>query len=175
MRLMSPDWIQVQHGVDINFDWDNNLLEIKTEEHLSDGWRYLGIALDGDSLEDIYVDFNSPPQYFFRQCHTGNQVLPSPFPAGSDKIWRVSKMPGPRLVIERNDIKVIDFTFSDENCPDGNWRTYWRSDFKTIKFHDSVHEVSAWYRVAREVYKGSVKSLTLNTVGSDATINARND
>ena len=143
---MLPDWIPVQHGVDINFDLDSTPLEIKTGEHLSDGWRFVGIVLNAGSSEAIYFDFNSPPQYHLRYCHTANQVFSSSIPTETDKIWRISKLPGPKLVIQCNEETILDFTFSDETCPYINWRIFWNGDVKTIKFLDRIEEVSKFYR-----------------------------
>lgn len=138
--------------MEVTFDLESTPLEIKTVKNLPEGWSYVGVAVNGGYYDAIYYDFHSPPHYYLRWCLTKNQQFPSPIPAHTEKIWRISKLFGPRIVIDCNGEIVLDFTFSDETCPDALWRRTWNvTDVKTISFLNTTEEVSEFYRAGENL------------------------
>ena len=154
-------WLPVEPGVEINFDLDSTPLEIKTVENIPDGWSYVAVVLNGGTSEAIYFDFNSPPQYYLRWCLTANQQFSTPIPAETEKIWRITKLPGPRIVIDCNGETVLDFLFSDETCPYTDWRSTWLSDVRTISFLNTNPEVSEYYRAGETKGRSPILILPL--------------
>ena len=134
----------MENGVDVNFDLESTPLEIKTKQTV--GWNYVSLYFNGVDSEAIFFDFDDPPQYFLGSCLTSNNDFSSPYPTEAEKIWRILKHPGPRLVIQCNEQTLLNFTFSDDSCENSEWNTTWNSDVTKIRFKDRVEEVSEFYR-----------------------------
>ena len=86
-------WREVDRGEMINFNWDRNILEVKTEE------------ISSDRIEDKQLEI-----MFDTEKQTGGVVL---------KIWNFSlkKSVNNRPEDEKDEILVFNITFHEENIP----------------------------------------------------------
>ena len=127
-------------GEHINFDLENNPIEIKTETEStagSDKKLYL-VFFGGGTAGGLYIYFKSPLEYRLHQC-TGDKEFPDNLPAETSKIWRItlSKTSGnKRLVVHCNGIEVVDVVISDTTCsePTSTWSSTWNKDVVEFKF-----------------------------------------
>jgi len=139
--------LQVKHGVDIDFDLENTPLQIQTDTPTG-GDGYVALVLNSGLREAIFFNFASTPQFYLHLCIWDNQDFPNPVPTDDIKIWEIQKMPGPRIVIICNGVKVLDFTLSEETCYLSGWESFWNMDVERIAFYNKTLEVSRFYRPA---------------------------
>ena len=152
----------MEHGVEINFDLEKTPLQIQTDTPPG-GDGYVALVLNGGPREAIFFNFKSIPQFYLHQCFWNNLDFPIPIPTETIKMWEIQKMPGPRIVILCNGLKVLDFTLSEETCSLSEWRSFWDVDIEKISFLERDLEVSRYYRPA----PGNV---TLRKIRCDVTI-----
>ena len=69
----------------------------------------------------------------------------SELPAGKEKIWRITKLPGPRVQVHCNGVMVVDFLISDPNCDKSGWEK-WFNDVVRIQFDWHWDSASDFYR-----------------------------
>ena len=127
----------MEHSVKIPHDLEKTPLQIKTDSAVGSGDRvilYLYTA-GGEYVGIVQVSLNSS-RYLLRSCGTSWTALPSTLPSEINKVWVITKLPGPRITLECNGVKVVDITMSD-TCSNIKWSTYWRRQVEQIKFESS--------------------------------------
>ena len=68
----------------------------------------------------------------------------------SGNIWRIThtRASDIKIVIHCNDVKVVEFEFSDYTCTDSVWSQIWSSDVTTIYFM-KANTGSDFYRLSQ--------------------------
>ena len=134
-------WISVTNEIDIDWDLENNPLEIKTNSSLGiDKHLVLNFHTDLDFFYagGFYVKFTSTPQYQLPLC-TPWTNFPITLPAATDKIWRVTvdRSAGIRVLIHCNGEPLLNVLLSDQICALNSfgWRAYWNRDATKIYFN----------------------------------------
>ena len=61
--------------------------------------------------------------------------LPSTLPTVINKVWEIRKLPGPRVTVKCNGVKVVDILLSDQTCKDDSWSIKWNNDVEQILFY----------------------------------------
>ena len=139
----------MERSVKIPHNLEISPLQIKTDSAVGSGDRvilYLYTA-GGEYVGIVQVSLNSS-RYLLRSCSTSWTALPSTLPSEINKVWVITKLPGPRITLECNGVKVVDITLSDDTCNESGWSTYWtRGQVKQIEF-DSSDTASDEYRAA---------------------------
>ena len=132
-------WIPVQRSVKIAFDLETVPLRIKTDSTIGSKdyvWVHLYTA-EEQYVGCVYFDFGSPQKYRINPC-TNEVSFPTAPQSEVNKIWRISKLPGPRITIHCNGVKVLDIEMSDSQCRDGSdWSSSWSEDIEKILFVSS--------------------------------------
>ena len=140
-------WVPVERSARIFFNMETTPLQIKTDS--TDGsidssqvvfWTAFG------QVGSIYIVFTDPPKYEIIGCLDDLLNFPDTLPSDVNKIWTISKLPGPRITIKCNDVTVVDILMSDETCDEPDW-TDWKDDVKIIQF-DYYEDASDEYRPA---------------------------
>ena len=137
--------------MEIDFDLEKTPLQIFTETPFgSEG--FVAMAFSSGSPGSLYFNFKSTPQFSLYNCVSGNLTFSSRNKRGTNKIWEISMMTGPRILIHCNKEEVLNLKISEETCSGGGngWRTFWSTvDVETIRFLDRKLEVSKYYRAAK--------------------------
>ena len=140
-------WKTVERDVKIPHNLETTPLQIKTDSAAGSRenvWVYLYTAW-GDWAGYVYFNFNSPPQYYLHWCSNSRTDFPSTLPSEINKIWTLTKLPGPRVTLQCNGVTVVDMTMSHDTCSDSDWSTVWNRQVEQIKF-DSDDSASDEYR-----------------------------
>ena len=124
----------MQRNVLIAHNLDTTPLLIKTNSVV--GSRdFMALTINNDTSSDsIYFNFRSPPQYFIRHsCQKTNKNFPSSttLPSEVNKVWKITKLPGPRITLHCNGLLVLDIKMS-KTCSES---TFWITNVKTLKFN----------------------------------------
>ena len=128
-------WKAVERDVLIPHNLQTTPLQIKTDSTAGSWetvWVYLYTA-GGYWLGYVELLFSSPPKYWLGYCSMSYTDLPSTLPSEVNKVWVITKLPGPRLTVQCNDVTVLDLTMSD-TCDKSGWRTYWTRKVEQIMF-----------------------------------------
>ena len=128
-------WKTVERDVKIPHNMQTPPLQIKTDSTAGSGEQVIVsfYTVGGDYAGGIGVYFHSRPWYSLAFCKSPAD-LPSTLPSDINKVWVITKLPGPRLTVQCNDVTVVDLTMSDDTCSDSNWREYWTKQIEQIKF-----------------------------------------
>ena len=147
------DWLEVQHGVKIDYDLENSPIEVKTNSLPGSG-DVVGLYLYKDQWTQaggIVLRFaDSPPTFTLNTCTSSQRAYLTELPSGSYKVWKItlSRISGARkLVIHCNDLEVVNILMSDENCGRAEWRDQWSIDVMKISFQ-TWDSASEGYRTA---------------------------
>ena len=139
--------------MEIDFDLEKTPLQIFTKTPFgSEGYVAMAFNSGPPGPGSLLFNFKSTPQFSLYNCVTGNLTLSPSNKRGTNKIWEISMMTGPRILIHCNKKKVLDIKISEETCSGGGngWRTFWSTvDVETIRFLDRKLEVSKYYRAAK--------------------------
>ena len=74
------------------------------------------------------------PKYRFLGCGKYATALLTPLPNKVKKIWQITKLPGPRMIVQCNGKVILDFVMLNETCKWARWSEYWNADVKRIRF-----------------------------------------
>ena len=120
----------------ISHDLESTPLHIKTDSASGSGEEVIVTLYDteGEGAGSFNFKFLSPPQYYLGWCMTSNSDLPSTLPSEVNKVWVITKFPGPRITIQCNGVTVVDITMSDDTCSDSSWSKNWRRQVEQIRF-----------------------------------------
>ena len=122
---MFTDWIPVKNDVMINYDLESTPLQIKTDSNIGSN-EFTTVALyteQGADIGYVYFIFSSTPRYFISD-YKGVTDFPTALPSEVNKIWQITKLPGPRIILHCNEVMVLDFTLSSE-CTMRTWKAKW--------------------------------------------------
>ena len=135
----------MQREVKIEWDFDSTPLEIKTDSVLgSDETVHLKFhPAVGHNAGDLNIYFTSPPQYNLGWCTLTKTNFPVTPTSATDKVWRISRTAGVRVVIHCNEVEVLNTLLS--SCTHGEWRSIWNQDVASIEFYYS-ERASDYYR-----------------------------
>ena len=151
VNYVTGSWKTVERGVRIPHNLETTPLQIKTDSTAGSEEK-VGVyffTAGGYTAGSVWLYFSSPPQYLLNYCTTSRTDLPSTLPSDRNKVWVITKLPGPRLTVQCNGVKVLDLTFSDDTCSTfrKDWSTYWTRQVEQIYFY-SGDTASEEYRAA---------------------------
>ena len=120
----------MEHDVLIDYNLETTQLKIKTDTRdneidtinlkLYGSESHLGTIVLSHFIDPLDDEL---PFYQIRPCMSGTSTFPS-FPREVDKIWVISKLPGPRITVQCNEETLVDFHITEETCNSGakaNW------------------------------------------------------
>ena len=133
----------------IPLNLETTALQIKTDSAAGSGDEALVFffTAGGDVAGNVILKFNSPPQYHIGWCTRTLTDLPSTLPREVNKVWEITKLPGPRITVLCNGVTVVDLVISNTTCYFKHWNTYWTKQVTQIQF-DSHDKASNEYRAA---------------------------
>ena len=109
----------------INYDLESTPLQIKTDSWAGSN-HFTGINFyteQGGYIGYFYFIFTSTLRYGISDCK-GQTNFPTAPPSEVNKIWQITKLPGPRIILHCNEVMVLDFTLSSE-CTMRTWKAKW--------------------------------------------------
>ena len=129
----------MEHEEKVPLDLGTALLQIKTNsivgsEDIVKVYFYDESGANVAGL--IQWNFKSPPQYNIGYCLSSWIDFPSPLPTEADKIWTITKLPGPGIKVQCNKVTVVDIQDLSATCTRSIWENYWDEDVKKIRFSD---------------------------------------
>ena len=98
------------------------------------------------NLMDLNV--SQKPTYSITSCinkvYFPNEFIP---PIDSDNVWTITKLPGPTITVQCNEVMIFDARMSNEVCAnyETEWKPTWSKDVSKIMFKSS-DEASKYYR-----------------------------
>ncbi|XP_063686416.1 uncharacterized protein LOC134820124 [Bolinopsis microptera] len=140
------NWLPVKREVKIEWDLESTPLEIRTNSVLgSDNMVYVDFySAGGEFAGAVALFFTSTPQYNLSWC-TSSTNFPVNLPSTADKVWRITRTAGVRVVIHCNEVEVLNIMISLATCDGSWWSTIWNTDVAKIKFSSS-DTASDYYR-----------------------------
>ena len=142
----------IKDNTKIEFDLERTPLQIKTIQ----GGDVITVFLYDESdasagriyLRDLTSpsSSHSPPTYIIYDCVTRNFPDEFVLPIDSDNVWTITKLPGPRITVQCNEVTVVDVTMSYEVCDRSYWAQSWSKDVSKIKFSSISDTASKYYR-----------------------------
>ena len=126
----------MKRGEKIPHDLDTTPLLIKTDSIAGSEER---VEVDlynarGSLLGWVVFDFYQEAEYEIGSC-TNYEYLPSTVPSETNKVWQITKLPGPRITLQCNGVVVVDILMSDDTCVNRNWKIDWVPEVKQISFN----------------------------------------
>ena len=67
-------------------------------------------------------------------------------PSEIDKIWTIAKLPGPKITLHCNGVKVVDVLLSVQTCDIKKWKNFWNRDAKLILFNSEDSASNYYYK-----------------------------
>ena len=134
---MSTVWKTVERDVKIPHNLETTPLKIKTDS-TAGSEETVVVKLNtagGAWVGQVYFKFGSPPKYQIAGCIQSLTDFLSTLPSEENKIWTITKLPGPRLTLQCNSVTVLDITMSNGTCRPSDWSTYWSRQIEQIKFY----------------------------------------
>ena len=114
-------------------------LQIKTDSPAGSG-EFVEVQLytgGGYKAGMVLFNFNSSPQYRIGYCRNYYSKLPNILPRELNKVWQLTKLPGPEVTVrlECNGVRVMNILLSANRCGEGNnWSKYWSREVQEIQF-----------------------------------------
>ena len=112
----------------IHHNLETTPLRIKTSSGAW-SWKYVGVHLytaEGAWIGSVYISLRTPPLYKLGFCMLHYTHLPLTLPSDINKLWIITKLPGPKITVQCNGVTVVDILLSDDTCTDSRWSTYWK-------------------------------------------------
>ena len=106
-------------------------------------------SFEGDVAGNIKIKFSLTAQYSIGYCSSTYIDFPANLPTDTDKVWRITKSPGPKLQIFCNEVEMVNILMSV--CENSDWNTYWTRQVARINFFSSSR--TQFYRPY--IYSGS--------------------
>ena len=140
-----PGWIPVKRGEKIDYDLEQTPLEVKTDTEKGEKEEvYLTLYDSHNSGPALILRLHDNPHFLVGGC-TSQTTFLTELPERRDKVWRVAKLPGPRVQVHCNDVLVVDFPVSKSACVWNGWEK-WDNDVVKIVFHSRWDSASDFYR-----------------------------
>ena len=120
--------MQAEYEKMIDHNLDTSTLMIKTDGSIRAGhllvvWFYRRDTNNGPS--GIHIDTNSN-KYKILKCRHSLERFNTDLPTENIKIWKITKTPEPRLIIDCNDKEMLNVQLSETVCTsEKKWRNYW--------------------------------------------------
>jgi hypothetical protein len=135
----------VVHNKWTNHDLESTPIEIKTDSLLvSSEEVYLDIHnQQSQTVGNFLIRFQATVQYYISGC-AGWKDFPKEVPNENEKIWRIAKLPGPKLIVHCNNVEVLSLTLTSPICPLNGWHT-WNKKASKISFI-GADKASDFYR-----------------------------
>ena len=118
--------------------------QIKTDSAAESGHSvYVHLyTAGGDNAGSIYFHLTITPKYWIDGCLPSYNDFHSALTSEVNRVWQISKLPGPRLTLQCNGVTVVDLLMSDTTCSVSNWSKFWRRQVEQIKFSKSYNTAS---------------------------------
>ena len=142
-----PGWIPVDRTVKIDFDLETTPLEVKTDSQGPREQMYISLYDSQGKGSSLIIRIKTIPHYKIDGCSDPIDFPPE-LPAGLHRIWRITKLPGPRMQVHCNDVMVVDFLVSNSTCRWKKWEL-WAKDVVKIWFSSRFDFASDFYRPFR--------------------------
>ena len=147
-----PGWKAVEEKVWLPHNLETTPIQIKTDSPDKTGAKVNVYFYKADpSFSEIAgvfsLYFDSPLQYQIGQCSYNVDLPTNLVPSEVNKVWTITKLPGPRLTLHCNGVKVLDVTLSDDICvAQSDWKVYWEREIGNVYFYQDT--ASDEYRAA---------------------------
>ena len=83
----------------------------------------------------IKIFFKTTPLIHLHWCTNFRGInFDTSLPPDLNKVWRILQISGIRVKIYCNEVEVLDYTLSDNNCPGGDWKNVWKGDVRKMAF-----------------------------------------
>ena len=120
----------------IDYDLERTAIQIKTGS-LSNGDEVQVLFWEEDGVQSAGRVYVTSSQYLIVQCMDAPSHFLTHLPSTNLKVWTITKLLGPRIVVHCNEVLVADITMSDLTCDTEDWRDDWSKDVEKISFHSS--------------------------------------
>jgi hypothetical protein len=129
ITFKTTGWITVELNKKVDNDLEKTPLEIKTDSPIAaESKEYVKVQFyDGQEKAAGRVNlwFSYPMMYKLKSCKAAYIDLPLNLPAAVNKIWRITKLPGPRITVHSNGVRVVNFLMSEcayqRDVSDDDW------------------------------------------------------
>ena len=122
----------------IPFDLETAPLQIKSTSY---GDLDVILHTAGEEAGRVYItNYANHQSYFLYNCMTRGRDYPSNAPTDMNKVWTITKLPGPKITVHCNGVYL--FEVSEDSCDDSEWRKVWGLDVEQIEFfyYESLSE-----------------------------------
>ena len=136
----------MEQGVTVDHDLEKIPLEVKTHSETDEEVNINLYDSEGSGPTLVLrIKAAADNSRFLIGSCTKPTKYSSELPAGKDKIWRITKLPGPLVQVHCNGVMVVDFLISDPNCDKSGWEK-WFNDVVRIQFDWHWDSASNFYR-----------------------------
>eukprot|EP00116_Pleurobrachia_bachei_P008867 sb/3469129/ len=143
-HCIAGDWTEVTKNVKIDWDLEQDPLQIKTNFGTTEG-RQLKIAA---TIGNMLLDLSSPMKFALSQCTgwtTDSRIIVGVPKNASPNIFTIRK-DFEKLTVLCNGDQIVELKFAASYLPNSNCNAVWAGDVvDCIEFHDS-DDVSQFYR-----------------------------
>ena len=132
-------------AVKIPFDLEATPLRIRTDTARvleNNAFAYIRLwTADHVPIRVGYIQLDVVPlqQYFLGWCSKSSTDFPSALPSEAKLEWMITKLPGPRIIVQCNGVTMVDIFLSDDTCTT-DWRRYWTKQVKQIEFSGTASD-----------------------------------
>ena len=86
----------------------------------------------------IKISFETTHVVTIHWCTRGGTNFVTSLPPDINKVWRITQVSGTRVRIHCNELEVLDFTLSDNNCRNEEWQQFWKGDVRKMAFSRGI-------------------------------------
>ena len=126
------DWKPVERSVKIPFDLEATPLQIKSSSEGELNVKFYTAGGVNAGTVSIYAS-GEDSTYNLYYCMVRSRDYPSNAPTDVNKVWTITKLPGPKITVHCNGVYL--FEVSEDSCDDSGWREVWGRDVEEIMFH----------------------------------------
>ena len=99
----------------------------------------------GEEAGLVAIKMPTPPTFRFGHCIYATSFPTTP-PIKDETVWKITKLPGPRMKLHCNGVEVLDMLITVNTCTISSWGEHWSRDVKRVKFL-SVDSSSKYYKI----------------------------
>ena len=119
----------------INHDWSSGPIYFKTNSaDGSDGNIDIIIYNEQDGLVENFEYRFSERTFMLYSCMTEFDDLHTNPPNAVEKEWEIARLPGPRVTIHCNNVKVVDLLMSASSCDKNIWSSSYNEEMTKFRF-----------------------------------------
>ena len=130
----SGEWKDVEKDVKMPYNMKTTPILIMTSSAAGSGdFVYVDFSTSGgEDAGYVLIEFAAEVGYSIGGC---TDIVYGAVPPERDeiRIWQISKLPGPRMVLQCNGATVADIPLSDGKCKAG-WENFWNKEVNQIEF-----------------------------------------